>query len=88
MPRSKKPVTFTAQETETLERLRKFASDNELGLFNVRGSLYSRVNTITNRTNGKCPCLPDTRPHCPCNECIDEIKTKGECFCRVFTARK
>lgn len=80
---SKKKIdTLTQQEEVTLHRLEKFAQLHNLELFNVRGSLYQRVETIT-RNNGRCPCYRE-RPHCPCKECLQEVKENGECGCRVF----
>lgn len=81
----KKTDTLTPEEQKTLHRLENFARINGLGLFDVRGSLYDRVQTIT-RNNGRCPCFPDTRPHCPCKECLREVRENGECGCRVFMA--
>ena len=77
---------LTSEGKETLHRLERFAQRNGLELFNVKGSLYDRVRTIT-RNKGECPCLPMERPHCPCKECIRECKESGECFCRVFIKR-
>lgn len=74
------------EERRVLNRLRLFAVKNNLKLFNVKGSLYDRVRTIT-RINGACPCKTQERPHCPCPQAIQECKEKGECFCRVFLAQ-
>jgi len=74
--------TLTVKEQFTLYRLVTFAKRNNLKLFNVKGSLYDRIRTITN-DGGKCTCFPG-RPHCPCAEVIQECKENGECFCRVF----
>ncbi len=35
-------------------------------------------------TQGKCPCLPAKRLHCPCEEMEEDIKKTGHCFCKVF----
>ena len=78
----KKIDTLTPKEQVTLHRLERFAERYNLRLFNVRGSLYQRVQTIT-RNNGRCPCKHE-RVWCPCGECLSEVKEKGECFCRVF----
>jgi len=77
MPKKAKPE-LTDAETDTLNRLTRFAANSHLKLFNVKGSLYDRVKIITNLTNGKCPCLPDTRPHCPCKEVLKECRDNGE----------
>ncbi len=69
-----------------LHRLEKFTQRNGLELFNVKGSLYGRVKTIT-MNGGVCPRLPKERPHCPCKECIHECRDKGWCFCRVFLSK-
>lgn len=83
----RKTNTLTPKQQAILNRLEKFALRNNLDLFNVRGSLYQRLETLA-RNGGKCPCFPDTRPHCPCKECIQECRERGECGCRVFIARK
>ena len=83
----KKIDTLTQKEQATFRRLEKFARLHDLELFNVRGSLYDRVKTITN-DGGRCPCFPNTRPHCPCKECIQECRENGECGCRVFVAKR
>jgi len=77
---------LTTKEQFTLHRLEEIAERNNLRLFNVKGSLYDRVRTITD-SGGRCPCNKQ-RPHCPCPESILECRTKGECFCRVFMAKK
>ncbi len=86
MTRRRIDILITTEEHATLRRLGEFARKNNLELFNVRGSIYQRVQTIT-RNNGRCPCKQE-RKWCPCKECIQECKTKGECFCRVFIAKK
>lgn len=78
----KKIDTLTQQEEITLYRLERFASRNRLDLFNVKGSLFDRVRTIT-RNYGRCPCKHE-RKWCPCAECLGECERDGECFCRVF----
>lgn len=84
----KKTNTLTAKEQLILDRLVTFARRSNLGLllFNVKGSLCDRVRTISNGNNA-CPCFPSTRPYCPCKECIQEVRDKGECGCRLFIAK-
>lgn len=77
----KKFSPLTQREEATLHRLEQFAQNNKLDLFNVRGSLFDRVRIITS-SGGMCPCKSDRT--CPCSQCIQECKEKGECFCRVF----
>ena len=77
---------LTGKEQETLKRLEEFAKTNNLSLFNVRGSLFDRVRTIT-KNGGACPCLPKDRPFCPCPQAVDECARNGECFCRLFLAK-
>lgn len=80
------PELLNAKEKETIDRLQKFAKANNLDLFNVKGSLYQRVQTIT-RNNGMCPCYRERRPLCPCPESIQECKENGECGCRLLMAK-
>lgn len=67
-----------------LERWRRFAERNNLELA-TWCPLAMRAQQVVDR-NGACPCHPDTRPHCPCKECIEECQRDGECSCRVFVA--
>jgi len=82
MPKRAK-TELTDAETDTLNRLTRFAANSHLKLFNVKGSLYDRVRTIT-RLDGACPCKPLERPHCPCREGLKEARTDGQCFCRLL----
>ncbi|MBA7537516.1 hypothetical protein ES705_29785 [subsurface metagenome] len=85
---TRKKINYLTQQKElvVLQRLEKFAKRNNIELFNVKGSLFDRVRTIANN-NGRCPCFSD-RPHCPCKQCIQEVKDKGECGCRVFITKR
>jgi len=82
----KKTNPLTIKEQAILQRLERFAKRNNLELFNVKGSLFDRVRTIANN-GGVCPCFPDTRPHCPCKECIGEVRDGWCCGCRVFVSK-
>lgn len=86
MSRRKIDTLTTNQERATLKRLANFASKNNLELFNVKGSLYDRVKTIT-ASGGRCPCNKE-RLYCPCPEAITECDNNGECFCRVLVVKK
>ena len=81
----KKIDALTTTQNTTLHRLVEFAQRNKLELFNVKGSLYDRVRTIV-ELKGACPCFKE-RTHCPCKECIQEVKEKGECACREFVTK-
>ncbi|MBA7499325.1 hypothetical protein ES704_02065 [subsurface metagenome] len=85
---TRKKINYLTQQKElvVLQRLENFAKRNNLELFNVKGSLFDRVRTIANN-GGRCPCFFD-RPHCPCKQCIQEVKDKGECGCRVFITKR
>jgi len=86
MIRRRVQAGLSDEEKRVIKRLELFAERNNLLLFNVKGSLYDRVKTITD-SGGKCPCHPDTRTHCPCKECLQECRDNGECSCRVFMAK-
>jgi len=75
-----------ASKLEIRKRLEKFAKDNNLELFDQRGSLSQRIDTLS-RNGSACPCLPEKRPKCPCPQAIQECKDNGECFCRVLMAK-
>lgn len=55
---------LTSEEKATLHRLQMFAKKNNLVLFNVQGSLFDRVRTIT-RLNGACDLPPVVVLTCP-----------------------
>lgn len=83
----RKTNILTSKQQVILRRLERFAKLHNLELFNVKGSLYQRLETLA-ENGGKCPCFPDTRPHCPCKECIQECKDNEECGCRLYMAKK
>ena len=86
MNRRKIDALNTTKEHQTFYMLVEFAHKNNLELFDVKGSLYDRVRTITSK-DGACPCYKE-RTRCPCKECIQEVKDKGECGCRVFVSKR
>lgn len=82
MPRKRHPVQLTTESKAVLEGWRKFAKDNNIELAEWN-PLHLRAEQLA-KNGGKCPCLPDKRPKCPCMECLEEVKKDGVCFCCVF----
>lgn len=79
---------LTPKQLAIKKRLEKFAQKHNFDLFDVRGSLHQRIMALADITKGACPCHPDTRPHCPCKQCLTEVRTNGECSCRLFITKK
>jgi len=78
-----KPKDWTNQEYALYLKLSKYAIDNNLELANISGSLIQRIATII-KNKGRCPCLREKRPVCPCKECVDEVARDGACYCKLF----
>jgi len=70
---------------EVKKRWDKFAEKNNLRLA-TWCDLDFKAKVIAEK-NGGCPCAPEKRPWCPCPEALSEVRSNGECFCRVFVSR-
>jgi hypothetical protein len=70
-------------ERDKVLRARKtFARENNLELAWFT-DLVLRAGCVVQQDGG-CPCLPEERSACPCEEVLNECHEQGQCHCRVF----
>jgi len=73
------PINETAYRKKTQEIV-EFAIANKLTINPAIGYGYSAENFLL---FGNCACAPE-RKHCPCDQCLDDVKVKGWCKCHLF----
>lgn len=78
-------VSLITERQNILRQWKEFARQNKLMLAWNVDNLIHRAQLVTER-NGGCPGIHQERKCCPCTECIQECKEKGECSCRIFLA--
>lgn len=69
------------QEVVTqLEKMLSFAYENRLALV-PHQPILKKAELIVKLKH--CPCKSD-RLECPCKECLSEVYTDGQCYCKLF----
>lgn len=53
-------------------------------ILNPKPGYVRNVAKIVATNGGRCPCLPNERLHCPCDEMFEDIRRMGCCHCAVF----
>ena len=81
----KERILLITEREHILRNWNTFARENDLDLAWFT-DLTLRAECVV-QVSGACPCLPDERPACPCEEVMSECREQGQCHCRVFLAK-
>lgn len=68
---------------KSMEEAQAYANKSGFGL----SEKASRVVTALIRTGGKCPCMFQNAPECPCPAHKLDIERAGHCHCNLFVKK-
>jgi hypothetical protein len=82
MKNRKERILMILERDKVLRMWKTFAGQNNLELAWFT-DLVLRAGCVVQQDGG-CPCLPEERSACPCEEVLNECHEQGQCHCRVF----